>query len=74
MPFQRKDKDGKVVKEYGTEQPTPEQAQKNKQKRIAEQNKTREEFEAGRKKTGNQGAATSAPTKPVSDNSKPAAG
>lgn len=49
MPLKRI-KDGNVVEEYGTKQPTPEQAQENKQKRIAEQNKSREKFEKGREK------------------------
>lgn len=37
MPLKRV-KDGKVIEEYGTKQPTAEQAQKSKLKEIAEQN------------------------------------
>ena len=49
MPYQRKDKDGNVTKEHATRQPTAEEAEEQKQERVAEQNKAREEFEKGRK-------------------------
>ena len=62
MPHQKKDKDGKVTEEFSTVQPTPEQAQKNKQDRIAAQIKAREKFEKSRKQAESK---TEPPAQPV---------
>ncbi|MDH5612218.1 MAG: hypothetical protein OEY66_07160 [Gammaproteobacteria bacterium] len=59
--YQRKDKDGKVITERATVQPTPEQAQKQKFQRIADDNKQREAFLKSRE--SKPAAAEPAPVK-----------
>lgn len=65
MPKTRIDKDGTRKVVHATKMPTPEETQREKEKRIEEQNAQRAEFEAGRKRAQSPTATAKPADKPV---------